>query len=152
MNQLLVQQFIALTADMSNFVTNLANLNALVMQSVKKVDWIGFYRYLASTNCLQLGPYQGSLACNVIPNGQGVCGKASYTRQTQIIPDVTQFKGHIACDSRSRSEIVVPLIQREKLIGVLDLDSNRLNAFSPHDQQILERMTSVLLENSDIIL
>lgn len=151
MNQILIQQLQSLTSDVNNFITNLANLNALIMQSVKAVDWVGFYQYLSKKDCLLLGPYQGTLACNVIPNGEGVCGRASQTRRSQIVPDVTQFKGHIACDSHTRSEIVVPMILKKRLVGVLDLDSNRLNAFDRVDQQILKQMVLILLKNSDII-
>ncbi|XIF19805.1 MAG: GAF domain-containing protein [Acetilactobacillus jinshanensis] len=130
MDSILVSQAEALTTDVNNVVTNLANVAALLMQTNPQVSWAGFYMYRPKANHLWLGPYQGKLACNIIPNGKGVCGTADQTNRTQLVKDVSKFPGHIACDSASQSEIVVPLLKDSKVIGVMDLDSNQLNAFS----------------------
>jgi GAF domain-containing protein len=105
--------------------------------------WTGFYRVVVPGQLLRVGPYQGSLGCLDIAFGQGVCGKAAAERKTIIVPDVGRFPGHITCDARSRSEIVVPVSDsRGDLIAVLDIDSERLDAFRTEDQQGLERLVS----------
>jgi len=103
--------------------------------------WTGFYRVVEPGKLLRVGPYQGTLGCLEIAFGRGVCGTAAARRETVVVPDVEQFPGHIACDSRSRSEIVVPVFGREKaLIAVLDIDSDRPGAFGEEDRGALERM------------
>ena len=105
--------------------------------------WTGFYRVVIPGQLLRVGPYQGSLGCLEIAFGHGVCGSAAAEGKTVIVPDVEKFAGHITCDARSRSEIVVPVLnQRGDLIGVFDVDSERLNAFGPDDQEGLERLVS----------
>ncbi len=105
--------------------------------------WTGFYRVVVPGQLLRVGPYQGSLGCLDITFGQGVCGTAAAEMKTVIVPDVDKFPGHITCDSRSRSEIVVPVVDgRGDLIAVLDVDSDRLDAFRPEGKQGLERMVS----------
>jgi GAF domain-containing protein len=112
------------------------------------LNWAGFY-YLRG-NDLVLGPFQGKPACVRIPLGKGVCGAAGQRRETIVVPDVHQFPGHIACDSASQSEIVVPLLVGERLVGVLDLDSPILDRFSAVDQQGLEAIACALISASDL--
>jgi GAF domain-containing protein len=110
--------------------------------------WTGFYRTAIPGQLLRVGPYQGGLGCLEIAFGQGVCGTAAAEKRTIIVPDVNQFPGHITCDARSRSEIVVPVLDRKgDLVGVLDIDSERLGAFDVDDQRGLERMVSWFADN-----
>jgi GAF domain-containing protein len=102
-------------------IANMANLSALLWQFLPDLNWAGFYRLVGDE--LVLGPFQGKAACIRIPLGKGVCGAAAATRETQLVPDVHAFPGHIACDADSRSEIVVPLLLDGRLLGVIDLDS-----------------------------
>ncbi|MNH25919.1 Free methionine-R-sulfoxide reductase [compost metagenome] len=111
------------------------------------LNWAGFY--LNRNDELVLGPFQGQVACVRIPFGKGVCGAAAATRQTQRIEDVHAFPGHIACDSASNSELVIPLVKEGRLIGVLDLDSPKLGRFSEDDQQGMERLVAIFLELTD---
>ncbi|MBN2579900.1 MAG: GAF domain-containing protein [Pirellulales bacterium] len=141
--RLLETQYRALTADEPDFLANAANLTSLLYHSLPDVNWAGFY-FLKETD-LVLGPFQGKPACTRIALGKGVCGTAAARRQTLIVPDVRQFPGHIACDPATHSEIVVPLIKNEKLLGVLDLDSEKIGRFNEEDQQGLEITTRVLL-------
>jgi L-methionine (R)-S-oxide reductase len=123
-------------------ITAMATLASLVHNAFGHL-WTGFYRTVEPGALLRVGPYQGSLGCLEIAFGQGVCGKAAAQRQTLIVPDVEKFPGHITCDARSRSEIVVPVLNaRGDLVGVFDIDSDRLDAFGPEDQQGLERLVS----------
>jgi L-methionine (R)-S-oxide reductase len=123
-------------------VTAMATIATLVHHALGHL-WTGFYRVVVPGQLLRVGPYQGSLGCLEIAFGQGVCGSAAAERKAVIVPDVEKFPGHITCDSRSRSEIVVPVIdQRGDLIAVLDVDSERLDAFTAEDQQGLERLVS----------
>ncbi|HEY1953013.1 MAG TPA: GAF domain-containing protein [Gemmatimonadaceae bacterium] len=123
-------------------ITAMATLATLVHHAFGHL-WTGFYRTVEPGVLLRVGPYQGSLGCLEIAFGQGVCGKAAAQRQTVIVPDVEKFPGHITCDARSRSEIVVPVLNaRGDLVGVFDIDSDRLDAFGPADQQGLEGLVS----------
>jgi GAF domain-containing protein len=123
-------------------VTAMATVAALVHHAFGHL-WTGFYRVVVPGQLLRVGPYQGSLGCLEIMFGRGVCGTAAAERKTVIVPDVDKFPGHITCDARSRSEIVVPVLdQRGALIAVLDVDSDRLDAFETEDQQGLERLVS----------
>lgn len=123
-------------------ITAMATVAALVHHAFGHL-WTGFYRVVVPGQLLRVGPYQGSLGCLEIMFGQGVCGTAAAERKTLIVPDVDKFPGHITCDARSRSEIVVPVLdQRGALIAVLDVDSDRLDAFETEDQQGLERLVS----------
>ena len=117
---------------------NSANAAALVYESLPELNWAGFY-FLRGGG-LVVGPFQGRVACVRIPIGQGVCGTAAARRATLIVPDVGRFPGHIACDVASRSELVVPLVAGERLIGVLDLDSPRLDRFTTDDAALLESL------------
>lgn len=121
-------------------ITAMATFAALVHHAFGHL-WTGFYRTAVPGQLLRVGPYQGSLGCLEIGFSQGVCGLAAAEMKTVIVPDVEKFPGHITCDTRSRSEIVVPVVDaRGDLIGVLDVDSDRLDAFQPADQQGLEML------------
>jgi L-methionine (R)-S-oxide reductase len=123
-------------------VTGMATIAALVHHAFGHL-WTGFYRVVVPGQLLRVGPYQGSLGCLDIAFGRGVCGTAAAEMKTVIVQDVENFPGHITCDARSRSEIVVPVLdQQGDLIAVLDIDSDRLNAFDAEDQQGLERLVS----------
>lgn len=123
-------------------VTAMATIAALVHHAFGHL-WTGFYRVVVPGQLLRVGPYQGSLGCLDIAFGRGVCGVAAAEMKTVIVPDVEKFSGHIACDARSRSEIVVPVLDRRgDLIAVLDVDSGQLDAFKAEDQQGLERLVS----------
>jgi L-methionine (R)-S-oxide reductase len=128
-----------------NAISIMANLTAILKQNIEKISWVGFY--LSNGIQLYLGPFQGKAACSFIELGKGVCGSAALSQQTIIVPDVNKFPGHIVCDSDSRSEIVIPLIDDDdKLIGVLDLDSTSLNAFDETDKKYLEIICNYLVE------
>lgn len=123
-------------------IAGMATISALVHHAFGNL-WTGFYRVAAPGELLRVGPYQGSLGCLEIAFGRGVCGTAAVERRSIIVPDVEKFPGHIACDSRSRSEIVVPVTDRRgKLLAVFDVDSEELDSFDEEDQRGLERMVS----------
>lgn len=145
---LLNEQLDALLAGERNLIANSANCAALLYHALPGVNWAGFY--FATGAELVLGPFQGRPACVRIASGRGVCGAAMAQRQTLIVPDVHEFPGHIACDAASRSEIVVPLISAQRLIGVLDLDSPQLARFDEADATGLERLAATLLTHSDV--
>lgn len=139
---LLYQQLEALTRDVPHRIANLANASAVLMEALKKINWVGFY--LREGQRLVLGPFQGKPACIEIPVGRGVCGRAVETGQTQLVADVHAFPGHIACDSASRSEIVVPLFRDGQVAGVLDVDSPLVGRFSQADKEGLESLRPIL--------
>jgi L-methionine (R)-S-oxide reductase len=123
-------------------ITGMATIAALVHHAFGHL-WTGFYRVVVPGQLLRVGPYQGSLGCLDIAFGRGVCGTAAAEMKTVIVEDVEKFPGHITCDARSRSEIVVPVLdQQGDLIAVLDIDSDRLNAFDSEDQRGLEQLVS----------
>jgi len=141
----LVQQLVFLLQGETDQVAILANTAALMMTELEDVNWAGFY--LEKEGELILGPFQGKPACIHIPLGKGVCGTAFATQETVRVPDVHAFPGHIACDSESASEIVIPLSNRSgKLIGVIDLDSKKPDRFSEDDQAGLEIIAAALRE------
>jgi len=127
----LIQAADALTAGEPDAIANMANLSALLWESLPDLNWAGFYRNVGGE--LVLGPFQGRAACIRIPFGKGVCGTAAATREVQCVADVNAFAGHIACDSASRSELVVPIVVDGDLIGVLDLDSPNPSRFDEED-------------------
>lgn len=127
----------------SNFIANAANTVALLFHSLPDVNWVGFY--LAEGEELILGPFQGKPACVRIRFGKGVCGTVARTGESLIVPDVNEFPGHIVCDTASRSEIVAPLWNWGKFIGVLDVDSPLINRFDEDDQEGLESAMAVFL-------
>ncbi|MGG3466373.1 GAF domain-containing protein [Neobacillus pocheonensis] len=144
--ELVKKQLQALLHDEKNQIANLSNATALLNQFLDRVNWVGFY--LMDTNGeLVLGPFQGLPACVRIPLGKGVCGTSALKKETVRVMDVHQFPGHIACDAASQSEIVIPLIKGEQLIGVLDIDSPEKNRFDELDQQKLEEYTAILIEH-----
>ncbi|MBE7095842.1 GAF domain-containing protein [Bacillus cereus] len=140
-----IKQLDALLTGEPNVVANLSNASALLNQFLDRVNWVGFY--VTDGNQLVLGPFQGMPACVRIPFGRGVCGVAAETKTTQLVADVHQFPGHIACDSASNSEIVVPLVKEGTIIGVLDIDSPEKNRFDEIDQRYLEKFVETLLKH-----
>ncbi|MGH8381169.1 GAF domain-containing protein [Pseudomonas sp.] len=144
---LLAAQLEALFADERDFIANAAQFSAFLYSQVEDLNWAGFY--LNRNEELVLGPFQGQVACVRIPFGRGVCGAAVASRETQRVEDVHAFPGHIACDSASNSELVIPLVKEGRLIGVLDLDSPKLARFSEADQVGLERLAAIFLRLTD---
>tara|TARA_B110001454_G_scaffold219198_1_gene251453 strand:+ start:20744 stop:21232 length:489 start_codon:yes stop_codon:yes gene_type:complete len=124
-------------------IPNLANIAAAVYHQMPELNWVGFYLY--DGNQLVLGPFHGKPACIYIPLNRGVCGKAATDLKTVVVEDVDKFPGHIVCDSASKSEIVIPLLNKDgKLIGVFDLDSPSFNRFSNSDRTGLEKIVAIL--------
>ncbi|MEM7053816.1 MAG: GAF domain-containing protein [Pseudomonadota bacterium] len=142
---LIVKQARALLSEEQDRVANAANLSALIFHELDQLNWVGFY-FLQGDE-LVLGPFQGQPACVRIALGRGVCGTAAAQRQTQRVADVHAFDGHIACDAASMSEIVVPLIVDESVIGVLDIDSPIIDRFSAHDQRLIEQLAAIYTES-----
>ena len=142
--QRLAQQADALMAEESHLIANLANLSALLFMELEDINWVGFYLY--ENDELVLGPFQGQPACIRIPVGRGVCGTAASTLQTQLVTDVHDFPGHIACDAASNSEVVVPIVVNDKLIGVLDIDSPSIGRFDNDDLVGAELLVSQLVK------
>lgn len=126
---------------------NMANLSALIFQRMDRLNWAGFY--LNTGRELLLGPFQGKPACIRIPFDRGVCGAAARLNETQLVPDVHLFPGHIACDSASRSELVVPVRAGGRLVAVLDLDSPEKGRFTREDAEGMEALARILGENCD---
>lgn len=139
---LLCAQLDALTDGVPHPVANLANAAALLWEALPELNWAGFY--LMEDGQLVLGPFQGKTACIEIAVGRGVCGTAVAQDATQLVPDVHAFPGHIACDSASNSEIVVPLRKNGSVVGVLDIDSPNLGRFTEDDRAGLERFAAIL--------
>lgn len=141
--QTLLSQVQAIVKDDLPLVTNLANTSSILFR-MEDINWAGFY--LLIDNELVLGPFQGDVACTRIPLGIGVCGKSAKARQTIVVDDVNQFDGHIACSSLSKSEIVVPIIKEDKLIGVIDLDSPIYSRFKQEEKEFIERVKDELIK------
>jgi GAF domain-containing protein len=139
----------ALLAGEHDLIANAANLAALLYWSLPELNWAGFYLVEPVRGDLLLGPFQGKPACVRIPVGRGVCGTAAARRETVMVADVHAFPGHIACDSASNSEIVVPVVRGDRLIGVLDLDSPVPGRFDGDDAAGLERLVRVFVESLD---
>lgn len=137
----LLPQIKAVIEDESDLIANMANVAAMLHETFG-FWWTGFYRVVGEE--LVLGPFQGPMACTRIKKGRGVCGTAWQKEETQVVPDVDKFPGHIACSSLSRSEIVVPVKQGENIIAVLDIDSAELNTFDHTDRHFLEEIVSML--------
>ena len=142
--RLLISQLKVLLSKEDNLISNLSNSTAAIKDTFEKVSWVGFY--LFDGQKLYLGPFQGKVACTNIEIGKGVCGTSAEKRETIIVPDVDKFPGHIACDSNSKSEIVIPLIKDDRLLGVLDLDSHDYNSFGKTDKEYLEEICKFLCE------
>lgn len=141
----LLSQTKGLLHDEHDRVANAANFAALLYHSLPDVNWVGFYFMKGGE--LLVGPFQGKPACVHIALGKGVCGTAAQTRETQLVPDVNAFPGHIFCDSDSLSELVVPLVRDGAVIGVLDLDSPKLARFDKEDQAGLEALANIFLDS-----
>lgn len=132
----------SITENVPYTMTNLANASALLFEKLSDINWAGFYTIKDSK--LVLGPFQGKVACTIIQIGKGVCGTAVATDSTQLVPDVHKFPGHIACDSASNSEIVIPMHRHGELFGVLDIDSPVFDRFSEEDRIGLEAFARIL--------
>jgi L-methionine (R)-S-oxide reductase len=143
----LVGQLRSLLKGEYDFVANAANFSALVYHSIPDVNWAGFY--ILHEDVLVLGPFQGKPACVRIPMGKGVCGFAVQQGETVIVPNVHEFPGHIACDSASNSEIVIPLFDGERVFGVFDVDSPTLKRFDDQDAEGLNELVTVLVAHEE---
>ena len=141
-----VLQAKALIEDEPELVPNMANLSALLNLTLKNINWVGFYTVQPDDNLL-LGPFQGKPACIRIKAGRGVCGTALAEKKTLRVADVHAFPGHIACDSASRAEIVVPVMRNGEVVAVIDVDSRELNAFNATDRHHLEHIAAMLSES-----
>lgn len=128
------------------WITDLANIAALLFEKIEEINWVGFYLIDKSDpkQTLWLGPFQGRVACTEIKMGKGVCGTAAFEKKTVIVANVHEFPGHIVCDPRSQSEIVIPLQKNGKIVGVLDVDSAKLGRFTPDDQAFFEAIAKIL--------
>jgi GAF domain-containing protein len=143
--ELLEKQVTELLKTEPFYAASMSNISSLIMEALPDLNWAGFYIFRNS--CLTVGPFQGKPACIHIEVGKGVCGTAALLDTVQLVPDVHLFKGHIACDSASRSEIVVPLHKNGQVAGVIDIDSPYLARFTEHDKAGLEKLAA-LLENT----
>lgn len=141
--QMLLKQAQSLLKDEHDLIANMSNLSALLYNNLPDVSYAGFYRY--QNDELLLGPFQGPIACMHIALGKGVWGTAAASHEIQIVPDVHQFSGHIACDSATNSEIVLPIMQDQKLIAVLDLDSKKFNRFDKTDATYLAQIGACII-------
>ncbi len=142
MNYELIQQMEGLLSDEKYLITALSNSSALLNENLKDINWVGYYLY--RDDQLILGPFQGKVACEIIQLDKGVCGYCASTMQTVVVDDVHKFPGHIACDSASNSEIVIPIRKDNRLYGVLDIDSPLFSRFSDDDRQTLEKCVELL--------
>jgi len=145
MNNIIFEQYKNLIECNNDEITILANTSAFIMQNFNDISWAGFY--LLKNNELILGPFQGKIACTNIPLSKGVCGKAASQRKTELVKNVHTFPDHIACDSESNSEIVIPIIKDDHLYGVLDLDSTSFSRFNENDQVIFEKIVKILTDH-----
>lgn len=134
----------------TNEISLLANVTALIKEALPRVSWIGFY--LLKGENLLLGPFQGKVACTVIPLIKGVCGQSARTKQTVLVKNVHLFPGHIACDSAANSEIVIPITIGKKLYGVLDLDSTSFSRFTKTDKFYLEEIVAIIASELEKII
>ena len=141
MYETLLPQIASLIGNETNLIANMANVAAALKQTFD-FFWVGFYRVIDGQ--LVLAPFQGPIACTRIRFGKGVCGTAWERKETLIVPDVDAFPGHIACNSASRSEIVIPLLSKNEVVGVLDIDSDQLNSFDETDHVFLEQIVSLI--------
>jgi L-methionine (R)-S-oxide reductase len=144
---LLLAQLEALLGDERDCIANLANTAAFLFYTVPEINWVGFY--LSRGEELVLGPFQGKPACIRIPMGRGVCGTAASEKRIVLVDNVHEFPGHIACDSDSNSEIVVPLVVEGKVVGVLDIDSPQLGRFKEDDITFLEDVSKIVVQYTD---
>lgn len=146
------ENYAMLTQSLPGFITKkeplitvLSNLSALMHVFIDEINWVGFY--LKDGDYLTLGPFQGLPACTLIKIGEGVCGESAKSKETLIVSDVHAFPGHIACDSASQSEIVVPIVKNNELFGVIDVDSPVKNRFSKEEKILLEKVAAYMVDN-----
>ena len=144
MKNLIYEQIKTITENEKDLIANLSNISACLNENLTDINWVGFY--LMKEGELVLGPFQGKVACIRIPVGKGVCGSAVRERKILRIDDVHQFKGHIACDSASNSEIVLPIYKHDEIVAVLDIDSPSFNRFSEEDEKTLNEITDYISE------
>jgi L-methionine (R)-S-oxide reductase len=137
----------ALLESQPNQLAMLSNASAFLYETFDRINWVGFYLY--DSKVLTVGPFQGKVACSVIPLGKGVCGEAAETKKTMVVKDVHAHPNHIACDANSRSEVVVPIFIKNKLFGVLDVDSPVENRFDPEIVSFLEEFVALLVKTID---
>lgn len=141
----MLRQFSALLTDEHDMVANFSNTSAFLMEQLEDINWVGFYLY--KDNELILGPFQGKVACMHIPIGKGVCGSSALEKRVYRVQDVNAFPGHIACDSASNSEIVIPLLKKDTLLGVLDIDSAIVSRFDEIDEEYLCQFADILIQS-----
>lgn len=146
--ELLLRQLESILSMETDPIANMANTAAVLFNNLADINWAGFYVLRADE--LVLGPFQGKPACVRIALGKGVCGTAAQTGQTQRVENVHEFKGHIACDSASQSEIVIPIFKQGRVWGVLDIDSPVLSRFTPEDQTFLEQAASLFTQKTSL--
>lgn len=148
MYELLNKQLASVLESETNLITNSSNFSAFIFNNIPNINWSGFY-FQTSTHELLLGPFQGKPACVRIKIGNGVCGTAFQKNETILVNNVNEFEGHIACDSNSKSEIVIPLYKNQKLYGVFDIDSPIFNRFDNNDKKNLELLVNNFLNLTD---
>ena len=148
--KLIIEQLKALTDSEHGYIPVLSNASALLFDSLDSINWAGFY--LMDKGSLLLGPFQGKVACIRIPLGKGVCGTAAEKDEVLVVENVHEFPGHIACDSASNSEIVVPIHRDGRVIGVLDIDSPALGRFTKEDEAVLKEFAQVLEQVTEFSL
>ena len=139
--ELLLSQIKSIIDPNIPLVSNLSNASA-VLNQMENINWVGFY--LVKNDALYLGPFQGDVACTIIPKGKGVCGTSFEKKKTIIVPNVNEFKGHIACSSLSKSEIVVPIMKNNEVVALIDIDAPIFDRFANEDKDLLEEVASVL--------
>lgn len=141
---LVSQQLDALLTGETNVVSNLSNAAALIFQNYEDINWAGFYIYNSNSDTLDLGPFQGKVACMHIQPGSGVVGTAFSKNESLVVPNVHDFAGHIACDADSNSELVVPVYKNDRIYGIIDIDSPRLNRFGEIEKNEVEELSEIL--------
>ena len=144
---LFIKQANSLITNEKNLITNLSNLSALYKEYLPNTNWVGFYTVDKEQNNLVLGPFQGKVACTRIPLNKGVCGHCYTTKEAIYVKDVHQFPGHIACDSATNSELVIPIIQNNEVVALLDIDSIEFDRFSPEEVLVFNEVTKQIFEN-----
>lgn len=148
MYELKISQVEELLSEVPNFIVNQSNLSAFIFNEIHDLNWVGFY--FIRENYLLLAPFQGKPACIRLPEGKGVCWESVKRGKTVIVDDVHEFPGHIACDSDSRSEIVIPLFYNDIIIGVLDIDSPAKSRFTQDDALFYEKCAEILIRKSEV--
>ena len=141
MYQTLLNQIKAISNKDLPLITNLSNISA-ILNKMNDINWVGFY--LVKDNMLYLGPFQGDVACTLIPFGKGVCGNSAQNKKTIVVDNVNNFEGHIACSSLSKSEIVVPILKDNKVFGVIDIDSPIYSRFKDKEKDFIEEVSKII--------